>query len=59
MAKPSKSKVGKGPKIKTSIYIDRRRLVALKAISDRTLISMAVLIRKGIDLVIAEYAKGK
>jgi hypothetical protein len=59
MPKPSKPKVGKGPKVKTSIYIDRRRLAALKGISDRTLISMAVLIRKGIDLVIEEYSKSK
>jgi Ribbon-helix-helix domain len=54
MAKP---KVGKGRKIKTSIYLDEDRLKALKSISDKTLIAMSVLIRKGIDLVIAEYSK--
>jgi Ribbon-helix-helix domain len=56
MAKP-KSKVGKGKKTKTSIYLNEERLDALRTISDRTLISMAVLIRRGIDLVIAEYSK--
>ncbi len=52
-----RSKVGKGPKIKTSIYLNQERLTALKEISDRTLIPMSVLIRRGIDLVIAEYTK--
>ena len=49
-----KQKVGRGPKIKTSIYLNQERLTALKKISDHTLIPMSVLIRKGIDLVIAE-----
>lgn len=57
--KLSKSKVGHGPKIKTSVYLNQERLTALKMISDRTLIPMSVLIRKGIDLVIAEYSKQK
>jgi len=59
MPKHLNPKVGKGPKIKTSIYLNRERIKALKAISDRTLIPMSVLIRKGIDLVIAEYEKSK
>ena len=53
----AKTKVGKGRKIKTSVYLDEDRLKALKNISDKTLIAMSVLIRKGIDLVIAEYSK--
>jgi hypothetical protein len=59
MPKHKQPKVGKGPKIKTSVYLNRERLAALKTISDRTLIPMSVLIRKGIDLVISEYAKEK
>jgi len=59
MPKHSQPKIGKGPKIKTSIYLNRERIKALKTISDRTLIPMSALIRKGIDLVIAEYAKSK
>jgi hypothetical protein len=49
-------KTKKGRKTKTSVYLDQARLVALKEISDRTLIPQSVLIRKGIDLVIAEYS---
>ena len=44
-------------KKKTSIYLDEARLATLKAISDRTLIPMSSLIRKGIDSVIAEYTQ--
>lgn len=55
MPKHKKPKVGKGPKVKTSIYLDKERLSSLRQISDRTLIPMSVLIRKGIDAVITEY----
>jgi Ribbon-helix-helix domain len=47
----------KGRKVKTSIYLDQARLTALKAISDRTMIPMSSLIRKGIDNVLAEYGQ--
>ena len=56
---PKPSKVGRGPKIKTSIYLNKERLAALKTISNSTLIPMSALIRKGVDMVITEYTKSK
>ena len=38
-------------------YIERERPAKLKAISERTMIPTSALVRRGIDLVIAEYAK--
>jgi hypothetical protein len=46
-------------KKKTSLYIERDRLAKLKAISDRTLIPISTLMRRGIDLVIEEYSRRK
>jgi len=58
MPKHQHPKLGKEPPtVKTSLYLPRQTLIELKAVSDQSLIPMAALIRKGISMVIAEYAK--
>ena len=42
--------------IKTSVNIDAETLAKLKQISEKTMIPMASLIRKGIEHIIREYS---
>jgi hypothetical protein len=44
-------------KVKTNIYVSPKQMAALKRISKQTEIPMAALIRRGIDLVIAQRKK--
>jgi hypothetical protein len=41
---------------KTSFYIDQPRLAKLREISKRTMVPLSALVRRGVDLVIKEYA---
>jgi hypothetical protein len=43
--------------VKTSVYLDAETHKRLKKVSDKTMISMANLIRKGVDNVMKEYSK--
>lgn len=47
----------KKKKVKTSLYIDNERMTKLRALSERTLIPISALMRKGIDLVLQDFAK--
>jgi len=46
-------------KIKMALYFGAEQVETLRAISKRTDIPMSVLVRKGIDLVIAKYSRKK
>jgi len=43
-------------KVSTTVYFTPEQLEALQEIHNRTRIPMAVIIREGIDLVLAKYA---
>lgn len=42
--------------VSKSIYLTEEQDVALKALHDRTRIPVAVLVREGIDLLLAKYS---
>ena len=44
-------------KVRSNVYISPQQMAALKRISSKTRVPMAVLIRDGIDLIIAKYKK--
>jgi len=44
-------------KVKSNIYMSPKQMAALKRISGKTRIPMAVLIRDGIDWVIAQHSR--
>lgn len=48
---------GMPKKVKTSIFIGSEQLAKLKAISRNTMIPMSALMRRALDLVIAEFGK--
>jgi hypothetical protein len=43
--------------VKTSIYLEKSTLAALKQISEKTGIPQAVLIRRGVESVLKQYRK--
>jgi len=45
--------------VKTTIYLEKATLAALKKLSAETLIPQAVLIRKGIEIVLKKYRPGR
>jgi hypothetical protein len=44
-------------KVKINVYLSPQQRKALQDISDRTMIPVASLIRRGVDSVIKEYSK--
>lgn len=48
---------GKTKQIKTSLYLEAETFEKLKAISERTMIPMARLLRKAAGYVIKEYSR--
>lgn len=43
-------------KVSTTVYLEPAQLVALKALSDRTRVPVAVYVRDGVDLVLAHHS---
>jgi hypothetical protein len=43
--------------VKTSIYLEKATLAALKQVSEKTGIPQAVLIRRGVESVLKQYRK--
>lgn len=56
LRKPHKT-IGTMPKVNRLFALESDQLAALKAISKATGIPMAVLVRSGVDKVIAQYRK--
>jgi len=46
-------------KVRSNVYLSRKQMAALKQISKETDTPMAVLIRRGVDLVIAQHSRKK
>ena len=44
-------------KIKTNVYLSPKQMAALKRISKKTDVPMAVLIRRGVDLLLARHPR--